>query len=57
VPVLVAAGLAVHDGVLAPLPLLVAFLGSWLIHLGGVFADQHELGAPWACALGCCFPC
>jgi 1,4-dihydroxy-2-naphthoate polyprenyltransferase len=42
-PVLVAAGLAVHDGVLAPLPLLVAFLGSWLIHLGGVFADQHEL--------------
>lgn len=40
---LVAAGLAVHDGVLAPLPLLVAFLGSWLIHLGGVFADQHEL--------------
>jgi 1,4-dihydroxy-2-naphthoate polyprenyltransferase len=42
-PVLVAAGLAIHDGVLAPLPLLVAFLGSWLIHLGGVFADQHEL--------------
>jgi 1,4-dihydroxy-2-naphthoate octaprenyltransferase len=42
-PVLVAAGLAVHDGVLAPLALLVAFLGSWLIHLGGVFADQHEL--------------
>jgi 1,4-dihydroxy-2-naphthoate octaprenyltransferase len=42
-PVLIAAGLAVHDGVLAPLPLLVAFLGSWLIHLGGVFADQHEL--------------
>jgi len=42
-PVLVATGLAVHDGVLAPLPLLVAFLGSWLIHLGGVFADQHEL--------------
>jgi 1,4-dihydroxy-2-naphthoate octaprenyltransferase len=42
-PVLVGAGLAIHDGVLAPLPLLVAFLGSWLIHLGGVFADQHEL--------------
>jgi len=42
-PVLVAAGLAVHDGVLAPLPLAVAFLGSWLIHVGGVFADQHEL--------------
>jgi 1,4-dihydroxy-2-naphthoate polyprenyltransferase len=42
-PVAVAAGLAVRDGVFAPLPLLVAFAGSWLIHLGGVFADQHEL--------------
>jgi 1,4-dihydroxy-2-naphthoate octaprenyltransferase len=42
-PIAVAAGLAAHDRVLAPLPLLVAFLGSWLIHLGGVFADQYEL--------------
>jgi 1,4-dihydroxy-2-naphthoate octaprenyltransferase len=42
-PIAVAAGLAVHDRVLAPLPLLVAFVGSWLIHLGGVFADQYEL--------------
>jgi 1,4-dihydroxy-2-naphthoate octaprenyltransferase len=42
-PIAVAAGLAAHDRVLAPLPLFVAFLGSWLIHLGGVFADQHEL--------------
>ena len=42
-PIAVAAGLAAHDRVLAPLPLLVAFVGSWLIHLGGVFADQYEL--------------
>lgn len=42
-PVAVAAGLAAHDRVFAPLPLLIAFLGSWLIHLGGVFADQYEL--------------
>jgi 1,4-dihydroxy-2-naphthoate octaprenyltransferase len=42
-PAVVAAGLAVHDRVFAPVPLLVAFLGSWLIHLGGVFADQYEL--------------
>ncbi|MCB9877523.1 MAG: UbiA family prenyltransferase [Planctomycetes bacterium] len=42
-PVLVAAGLAVHDGVLAPWPLLLAFVGSWLIHIAGVFADNHEL--------------
>jgi 1,4-dihydroxy-2-naphthoate octaprenyltransferase len=42
-PIAVAAGLAVHDRVLAPVPLAVAFLGSWLIHLGGVFADQYEL--------------
>ena len=42
-PIAVAAGLAAHDRVLAPVPLLVAFLGSWLIHLGGVFADQYEL--------------
>lgn len=42
-PIAVAAGLAAHDRVLAPVPLLVAFVGSWLIHLGGVFADQYEL--------------
>ena len=36
-PVLVAAGLAARDGLLAPLPLAIAFLGSWLIHVGGVF--------------------
>jgi len=42
-PVLIAAGLAARDGVLALLPLTIAFLGSWLIHVGGVFFDNHEL--------------
>ncbi len=42
-PVLVGLGLAFHDGVLAPLPALVGFLGSWFIHVAGVFADNHEL--------------
>jgi 1,4-dihydroxy-2-naphthoate octaprenyltransferase len=41
--VLVAAGLSQRDGLLAPVPLLVAFLGSWLIHVGGVFFDNYEL--------------
>jgi 1,4-dihydroxy-2-naphthoate octaprenyltransferase len=42
-PVLMAAGLAVHDGVFAPWPALLAFRGSWLIHVGGVLLDNHEL--------------
>lgn len=42
-PILVGLGLAAHDGVLAPWPALVAFLGSWLIHVAGVFTDNHEL--------------
>src|SRR5215831_14526600 len=42
-PIFVAAGLAVHDGTFEPLPTLVAFLGSWLIHVAGVFTDNHEL--------------
>lgn len=42
-PLAVAAGLAARDGALAPVALLLAFAGSWLIHLAGVFADQHEL--------------
>ncbi len=42
-PVLVGLGLAWRDGVLAPLPALVGFLGSWFIHVAGVFADNHEL--------------
>jgi 1,4-dihydroxy-2-naphthoate polyprenyltransferase len=43
VPVIVGAGLALRDGVLAPLPMLVAFLGSWAIHVAGLFTDNHEL--------------
>ena len=42
-PVLVGLGLAARDRVLAPIPALVGFLGSWAIHLAGVFADNHEL--------------
>ncbi len=42
-PVMVGLGLAYRDGVLAPLPALVGFLGSWFIHVAGVFADNHEL--------------
>ena len=42
-PVLVGVGLAVHDRVLAPLPAIVGFLGSWFIHVAGVFTDNHEL--------------
>ena len=42
-PVLVGAGLGIRDGIFAPLPVLVGFLGSWLIHVAGVFADNHEL--------------
>jgi 1,4-dihydroxy-2-naphthoate octaprenyltransferase len=42
-PVLVAMGLALHDGVFAAGPALAGFLASWLIHLAGVFTDNHEL--------------
>ncbi|CAG0949560.1 1,4-dihydroxy-2-naphthoate octaprenyltransferase [Burkholderiales bacterium] len=42
-PVLVAIGLAIHDGVFAPLPAALAFVGSWLVHVAGVFTDNHEL--------------
>jgi 1,4-dihydroxy-2-naphthoate octaprenyltransferase len=42
-PVIVGLGLAAHHGVLAAVPALVGFLGSWLIHVAGVFTDNHEL--------------
>jgi 1,4-dihydroxy-2-naphthoate octaprenyltransferase len=42
-PVVVAAGLAVHDGVFAPVPLVIGFLASWLIHLAGIFTDNYQL--------------
>jgi 1,4-dihydroxy-2-naphthoate octaprenyltransferase len=41
--VLVGAGLAAHDHVFAIVPVLLAFFGSWLIHVAGVFTDNHEL--------------
>lgn len=42
-PVVVGLGIACHDGVSAPWPALVGFLGSWVIHVAGVFTDNHEL--------------
>lgn len=42
-PVLVAMGLAFHDHVLAPIPALLAFLASWLIHIAGLFTDNYVL--------------
>lgn len=42
-PVLVGIGLAFRDHIFAPLPMLIGFLASWLIHVGGVFNDNHEL--------------
>jgi 1,4-dihydroxy-2-naphthoate octaprenyltransferase len=33
----------VHDRVFALVPVTFAFLASWFIHVGGVFADQYEL--------------
>lgn len=42
-PVLVGVGLGIHDGVFAPLPVLLGFVGSWAIHVAGVFTDNHEL--------------
>ena len=42
-PVLVAMGLAIHDHVFALMPALLAFVASWLIHIGGLFADNYQL--------------
>lgn len=42
-PVIVAAGLAVHERVFAAIPLFAGFLASWLIHVGGVFIDNYML--------------
>jgi 1,4-dihydroxy-2-naphthoate octaprenyltransferase len=42
-PVLVGIGLAVRDHIFAPIPMLLGFLASWLIHVGGVFNDNYEL--------------
>jgi len=41
-PLMVAVGLAVHHGVFAPAPALLAFLAGWLIQLGGVLTDNYQ---------------
>jgi 1,4-dihydroxy-2-naphthoate octaprenyltransferase len=41
-PVLVATGLAHHDGVFAAFPAALAFLAGWLIQFGGVVTDNYE---------------
>src|SRR6056297_2820063 len=40
-PVLVGTGLAVHEGLFAPLPALAAFLGAALIQIGTNFANDY----------------
>lgn len=40
-PILVAAGLAVRDGVFAPLPAFAAFVGAALIQIGTNFANDY----------------
>jgi 1,4-dihydroxy-2-naphthoate octaprenyltransferase len=42
-PVLIGLGVARREGFLALAPALVGFLGSWVLHVAGVFADNHEL--------------
>lgn len=42
-PVVIGAALAQHDGVFAPLPTLLAFLASWLIHVGGLYVENYWL--------------
>jgi 1,4-dihydroxy-2-naphthoate octaprenyltransferase len=41
-PVMVACGLAVHEGAFALGPALLALLAGWLIQLGGVLTDNYE---------------
>lgn len=40
-PVAVGVGLALHDGVFAPLPALAVVGFGWLVQLGGVLADNY----------------
>ncbi len=42
-PVMIGAALAAHAHVFAPTAVVLAFLGSWLIHVAGLFTDTHEL--------------
>jgi len=41
-PAIVAAGLALHDGVFRALPACLALLAGWLIQLGGVLVDNRQ---------------
>jgi 1,4-dihydroxy-2-naphthoate octaprenyltransferase len=41
-PVIVASGVALGDGVFAPLPAAAAFVAGWLIQVGGVIADNYH---------------
>jgi 1,4-dihydroxy-2-naphthoate polyprenyltransferase len=41
-PMLIAAGLAFHDGTFAAGPALLALLAGWLVQLGGVLTDNYE---------------
>lgn len=40
-PVLVGAGLGIHNGVFSPVPVLAVFVFGWLVQLGGVLADNY----------------
>lgn len=42
-PVLVGVGLGLRNDVFSVWPVLAAFFGSWLIHVGGVLADNYAL--------------
>lgn len=42
-PVLVGMGLAWRDHVFAAWPAVLALIGSWFIHLAGIFIDNYEL--------------
>lgn len=41
-PIIVAVGLAMHDGVFVAFPAVLAFLCGWLIQLGGVLAGNYK---------------
>ena len=40
-PILVAIGLALHDRVFSPVPVLLAFIAGWLIQFAGVVTDNY----------------
>ncbi|MBI5920680.1 MAG: UbiA family prenyltransferase [Betaproteobacteria bacterium] len=42
-PVMVGIALALRDNLFVSLPVFIAFLGSWIIHVGGLFKDNYEL--------------